>query len=166
MSAVVQTGSSEARSACGTKLIVVRASARTICGAASAAAPARLVFTNSRRFIGGQTHAIVWTDHHTPAPGRQAGVHRSEHLPNIERAATPPKFEHTSSAYGASDGSEHLRQPGVLRGLQSIGPLGRGAGRRRRMARAQGAASGVAGPPSGGSRLRLWLVLPLGAAAR
>src|ERR1051325_8200698 len=51
MSAVVQTGSREARSACGTKLIVVFSSARTMLGAANTAAPARADFRTSRRFI-------------------------------------------------------------------------------------------------------------------
>src|SRR5579864_9186655 len=51
MSAVVHTGSSEARSACGTKVIVFCASARTMAGAASAAAPARADLSKSRRFM-------------------------------------------------------------------------------------------------------------------
>src|SRR5437762_6804747 len=51
MSAVVQTGSSEARSACGTKVSVDCASLRTIEGKDSAAAPARADLRTSRRFI-------------------------------------------------------------------------------------------------------------------
>src|SRR5580704_2306249 len=51
MSAVVHTGSSEARSACGTKLIVAGPSARTIRGAASAAAEANADLRTSRRFM-------------------------------------------------------------------------------------------------------------------
>src|ERR1051325_2711033 len=51
MSAVVHTGSSDARSACGTKVSVDCASLRTIEGSDSAAAPARAVLRTSRRFI-------------------------------------------------------------------------------------------------------------------
>src|SRR5919201_209004 len=51
MSAVVHTGSSEARSACGMKVMVFSASARTMCGAASAAAPARPPLTMVRRGV-------------------------------------------------------------------------------------------------------------------
>src|SRR5260370_34455623 len=51
MSAVVQTGSKEARSACGTKVIIAAFSARIILGAASAVAPASVDFRNSRLFM-------------------------------------------------------------------------------------------------------------------
>jgi len=51
-SAVDNTGSSHARSACGTKVIVFSASARPILGAAMAAAPASVDFRKLRRFIG------------------------------------------------------------------------------------------------------------------
>src|ERR1700740_2071774 len=51
MSAVVQTGSSEARSACGTKVIVFVDWAPTTRGAASAAAPTSVDFRKVRRFI-------------------------------------------------------------------------------------------------------------------
>src|SRR5215831_19495747 len=49
MSAVVHTGSSEARSACGTKVIVLAGSALTMRGAASAVAPARADLRKLRR---------------------------------------------------------------------------------------------------------------------
>jgi len=52
-SAVVQTGSMEAGSACGMKVTVVRSSARTIAGAASAAVEASVALNKSRRFIAG-----------------------------------------------------------------------------------------------------------------
>src|ERR1700733_2638680 len=51
MSAVVQTGSSDTRSACGVKMMVFAPSACTIRGAASAVTPARAVFRTSRRCI-------------------------------------------------------------------------------------------------------------------
>src|ERR1700740_970861 len=51
MSAVVHTGSREARSACGTKVIVFADSAPTMRGAASAVAPARADLRKVRRFI-------------------------------------------------------------------------------------------------------------------
>src|SRR5271165_3470829 len=51
-SAVVQTGSSDARSDCGTKVSVVASAARTIAGAAStAAAPPNAAFRTVLRFI-------------------------------------------------------------------------------------------------------------------
>src|SRR5215467_283516 len=52
MSAVVQTGSSEARSACGTKVIVFVDWAPTTRGAASATALASVDLRRVRRFIG------------------------------------------------------------------------------------------------------------------
>src|SRR5260370_33270871 len=51
MSAVVQTGSEEPRSAGGTKVIIAAFSARMILGAASAVAPASVDFRNSRLFM-------------------------------------------------------------------------------------------------------------------
>src|SRR5580658_9158464 len=51
MSAVVHTGSSEARSACGTKVIVLCASVRATRGMASTAAPASPDLRTSRRFM-------------------------------------------------------------------------------------------------------------------
>src|SRR5580692_7001635 len=66
MSAVVHTGSSEARSAWGTKLIVVSPSARTTPGAANAAAPASPDFKKSRRFIADAPRS---DDGRFPTPG-------------------------------------------------------------------------------------------------
>src|SRR6516225_1029597 len=51
MSAVVHTGSREARSACGTKVIVFADSAPTMRGAANAVAPAKADLRKVRRFI-------------------------------------------------------------------------------------------------------------------
>src|SRR4029077_19205029 len=57
--AVVHTGSSEARSACGTKVIVFWASPRTIRGAASPTAPMKLDFRKSRRLISAPARAAL-----------------------------------------------------------------------------------------------------------
>src|SRR5579872_4659319 len=51
MSAVVHTGSNDAKSACGTKVIVLCASARTRFGIAINAAPANPDLSTSRRFM-------------------------------------------------------------------------------------------------------------------
>src|ERR1700733_2774625 len=51
MSAVVHTGSSDTKSACGVKVMVFAPSACTMRGAASAVTPARDVFRTSRRCI-------------------------------------------------------------------------------------------------------------------
>src|SRR5215472_9582440 len=53
MSAVVQTGSKDARSACGTKVMVVAFCALTICGVVRAVIPARLDVRKSRRLMAG-----------------------------------------------------------------------------------------------------------------
>src|SRR5438270_9882281 len=51
MSAVVQTGSRDARSACGTKVMVFCDSVRPICGMARVAVPASADFRKLRRLI-------------------------------------------------------------------------------------------------------------------
>src|SRR6516162_4916678 len=72
MSAVVHTGSSEARSACGTKVIVFADCAPTMRGAASAAAPASADLRKVRRFTKVSLRRSFRSS--AAAAGRQSGA--------------------------------------------------------------------------------------------
>src|SRR5271166_3494995 len=104
MSAVVHTGSSEARSALGTKVIVFADSAPTMRGAASAVAPARADLRKVRRFISVSLRRVLsLLPPATPAGNRRSDLARCTR-PFLHQAplvlALPPSAARPSSITG------------------------------------------------------------------